>query len=83
MRLDVRVQPRSSKNSLEWGDSGLKARVTAPPVDSAANEALIAQLAAALGIPKRAITIVRGASSRQKVVEIEGMTLERVQQKIR
>lgn len=77
MRLTVRVTPRSSRNVIEWepGIPGiLKAHLTAPPVDGAANDALIALLAERLGLPRRAINIAHGASSRQKVVEIEGLT---------
>ena len=76
MLITVRVIPRSSKNSLEWEQGVLKARLTAPPVDGAANEALVALLAERLDMPKRAIQIVRGATSRQKMVKIAGVTLE-------
>ena len=82
MRLNVRVIPRSSKNALEWQQGMLKARLTAPPVDGAANEALIAVLAERLGLPKRDVSIVHGASSRLKTVEIVGMTPEAVEQKL-
>ncbi len=83
MRIQVRVIPRSSKNSIVWEEGALKVRLTAPPVDGAANEALIALLAEHLGLPKRSISIVRGATSRQKTVEIVGMTVEAVEQKFR
>lgn len=83
MRISVRVTPRSSKNTVEWTPGGLQVRLTAPPVDGAANEALIALLAERLGVAKRDIRVVRGTTSRQKVVEIVGMTLETVEQKIR
>jgi len=83
MFVSVRVSPRSSKNALTWEEGMLKARITAPPVDGAANEALVALLAAQLDLPRRAITIVRGANSRQKTVEIAGITLEDMQQKIK
>lgn len=66
--IAVHVQPRGSKNALEWEHDGLKARLTAPPVDGAANEALIVLLAERLAVPKRNITIVRGATSRHKMV---------------
>jgi hypothetical protein len=95
MRISVRVIPRSSKNLLEWeerkeqdkmgelqGPVGLKARLTAPPVDGAANEALIALLADKLALPRRNISIVRGATSRQKIVEITGITLTEIATKI-
>ena len=83
MLITVRVIPRSSKNSLEWEQGTLKVRITAPPVDGAANEALIALLADRLGVPRRAISIVRGARGRQKVVEIVGMTQEEVERKMK
>jgi uncharacterized protein (TIGR00251 family) len=83
MLITVRVIPRSRKNLLEWDQGTLKARITAPPVDGAANEALIALLAERLGLPKRAISIVRGATGRQKIVEIVGMTGEAVEKALR
>jgi uncharacterized protein (TIGR00251 family) len=74
-RLDVRVTPRASKNAVEGFRAGvLIVRVTAPPVDSAANDAVIDLVAKALGIPRRQVTIVRGATSRHKVVDIDGFT---------
>ncbi|MFL5654427.1 MAG: DUF167 domain-containing protein [Ktedonobacteraceae bacterium] len=82
MLISVRVIPRSSKNSLAWEQGKLKVRLTSPPIDGAANEALVALLAEQLALPKRQITIVRGASSRQKTVEITGVTLEDIEQKL-
>lgn len=94
MRITVRVIPRSGKNVLEWdegneregdlrGQQGiLKARLTAPPVDGAANEALVALLADRLHLPKRAIQIVRGATSRLKTVEIDGLTLDELRSRL-
>jgi uncharacterized protein (TIGR00251 family) len=84
MRVTVRVIPRSSKNALSREDEEgvLKARLTAPPVDGAANAALVALLADKLLVPRRHISIVRGASSRQKIVEIEGMTWQDVLQRL-
>jgi len=55
-------------------------RVAAPPVEGAANDALIAFLADALHISKRAIRIVSGESSRQKRVAIAGVTAEQISQ---
>jgi uncharacterized protein len=74
VRLTVRVIPRSSRNAITWEQGVLKARLTAPPVDGAANDALVALLAQRLGLPKRSISIAHGATSRQKIVEITGMT---------
>ena len=83
MLIAVRVIPRSSRNSLEWEQGTLKARLMAPPVNGAANEALVALLAERLELPKRSISIVRGATGRQKIVDIQGITLEEVERKIR
>lgn len=83
MRISVRVIPRSSKNTLEWEDGALKVRLIAPPVDGAANEALLTLLAQRLDLSKRDIQIVHGTAARHKTVEIAGMTLESIEQKIR
>lgn len=74
VRFSVRVQPRSSRTGVEGvhGDA-LKVRVNAPPVDGAANEAVVEVLAEALGVPRRAVRIVAGDSSRTKVVEVAGV----------
>ncbi len=72
--LAVRVTPRSSRASLEPGRDGgaLAARVTAPPVDGEANEAVIALVAKAFGVPKRDVRIVGGETSREKRLAIAG-----------
>lgn len=79
VRLSVRVQPRASANEIVGvhGDA-LKVRLTAAPVEGAANRALVELLADTFGIPVRGVTIVAGASSRTKVVELDGVTKERV-----
>ena len=82
MRVTVRVTPRSRSNTLEWEAGILKARLTAPPVDGAANEALLSLLAEKLGLPRRSISIVQGTTSRQKVVEIAGLTAEEIEKKL-
>ena len=75
VRFAVRVQPRSSRTGIDGvhGDA-VRVRVNAPPVDGAANEAVIAVLAKALGVAKRNIAIVSGATSRSKIVELTGIT---------
>jgi uncharacterized protein (TIGR00251 family) len=83
VRINVRVIPRSSKNSIEWDESGLRVRLTAPPVDGAANVALIAFLAQYLGMHTRDIRIVQGMTSRHKIVEITGMTTEVFEKRIK
>jgi uncharacterized protein (TIGR00251 family) len=73
-RLDVHLNPRSSRNALKgWREGVLEVAVTAPPVDGQANEALCAVLAQALGIKARQIQVVAGPASRRKIVEIRGL----------
>lgn len=55
-----------------WGEGALVVAVSAPAVDGRANEAVCRALAAAFGVRPRAVTIVRGASSRTKIVEVDG-----------
>ena len=71
VRIAVKVQPRSSRNEITGVVAGaLKVKLTAPPVDGAANEALIELLAAELEIPRRRVTIVGGDTARSKLIEI-------------
>jgi uncharacterized protein (TIGR00251 family) len=71
----VRVQPRASRDEIvgEYQD-GLKIRLTAPPVDDRANEALRKLLASRLKVPLAAVRIASGERSRTKRVEIYGVT---------
>ena len=71
----VRVQPRASRDEIagEYQD-GLKIRLTAPPVDGRANEALRQLLATRLKVPLAAVRIASGERSRTKRVEIHGVT---------
>lgn len=80
MRFSVRLQPRASKNEIA-GLQGraLKVRVTAPPVDGLANDALIELLSRALNTSRRNVCIVSGHTSRTKLIEISEASLESVQ----
>jgi uncharacterized protein (TIGR00251 family) len=74
IRFRVRLQPRADRSSVDGVVEGsLRVRVTAPPVDGAANEALVRLLAAELRIRRGAIRVVGGTTSRNKVVAIEGV----------
>jgi uncharacterized protein len=75
LRVAVHVQPRASRSEI-IGQHGaaLKVRVQAPPIDGAANEALVRLLADSLGVPLRSVRVVAGATSRTKTVEIDGTT---------
>lgn len=79
VRFSVHVQPKASRSEVIGlhGDA-LKVRLTAPPVDGAANEALIALVAELLGVGRRAVRIVAGATARAKVVEVDGATEEQL-----
>jgi uncharacterized protein len=79
IRFRVRVSPRASRSAITGvHDGALKIALTAPPVEGEANAALLELLARELGVAKRAIRIVSGASGRQKVVEVEGVDETRV-----
>jgi uncharacterized protein (TIGR00251 family) len=60
----------------------LKVKVHAPPVEGRANEALCEFLAEELALPRRAVTVLRGDTSRQKTVRIDGLTLAEVRAKL-
>ena len=81
--LSLKVQPRASKNEIGEVIGGeLKVKVTAPPVDSAANEAVLRLLAEALGCPRGAVQLIRGATSRHKQVLVAGLKAEEVTAKL-
>ncbi len=82
-RIEVRVQPRASRNTISRMQAGvLRIRVTAPPVNGQANAAAIALLAQALDVPKSAIRLVKGASSRAKTLTIQSLSQEVVNQRL-
>ena len=73
-RLDVKVMPRGSRNAIDGTrDGALLVRVTAPPVDGAANDAVVRVLARALDVAPRAVSVVSGETSRRKTVEVAGL----------
>jgi uncharacterized protein len=74
VRLRLRVLPRASKSELAGirGDA-LCIRLTAPPVEGAANQALLRFLAERLGVRPAAVRIITGLTNRQKLVEVEGL----------
>ena len=79
----VRVVPRASKNQIVGvhGDA-LKVRLTAPPVEGRANEALIAFLAKRLGVRKSQVEIVTGAASRRKMIRVNGLLDQEVGERL-
>jgi uncharacterized protein (TIGR00251 family) len=77
VRIAVLLQPRASRSEIVGPHAGaLRIRVAAPPVEGAANEALVALLASRLGVPRSAVTLRRGTAGRRKLVEVEGVGAE-------
>lgn len=73
--LSIRVQPRSRENAIVGvRDNSLLVRVNAPPVDDAANKAVIALLAKTMNLPKSTLSVQQGAKSREKSVKVEHVT---------
>lgn len=76
----VRVAPRASRNAIEGEYNGaLKVRLTAPPVDDQANEALCRLLAARLNVPVSAVRIVAGEKNRNKRVAVTGVSKAQIE----
>ena len=75
--ITVRVQPRASRNRVAgYRDGAVRVSVTAPPHGGRANAALLDLLSDALGVAKSRLTVIRGHSSRDKVVVVEGLAAE-------
>jgi uncharacterized protein (TIGR00251 family) len=75
----VQVQPRASRDAIEGEYAhALRIRLTAPPLDDRANEALTRLLAESLNVPRTAVRIVAGEKSRRKRVVVAGVTREQV-----
>jgi uncharacterized protein (TIGR00251 family) len=81
-RFNVRVHPRAPRNGVDGVHAGtLRIRVTAPPVDGAANEAVASVLAEWLGVAARDVRIVAGGASRSKLVEVDGVSADLVRRR--
>jgi len=77
--LSVKLQPRASANEI--GDAlgnELRIKVTAPPVEAAANEALVKLLARQLDCPRNRVELIRGHTSRHKTIKLHGLTAKAV-----
>jgi uncharacterized protein len=80
VRITVRVSPGARRTELVGRHGhGWKVRVAAPPERGRANEALVVHLAGLLGLPKAAVHVVAGATSRDKIVEIDGLPTAQVE----
>lgn len=79
----IKLQPRASRNEIRGEQGGeLRGRVTAPPVDAAANEALVRLLAEVLGCSRGQVALVRGQTSRHKQVRVAGVTVETARERL-
>ncbi|MFN2245265.1 MAG: DUF167 domain-containing protein [Anaerolineae bacterium] len=82
--FSVRVVPRASRNKIEGiKDGAVRIRLTAPPVEGAANEALIGFLSSVLRVPKQDIELVSGQTARNKVVSVSGLSAEEIEARLR
>lgn len=80
-RITIKVKPRASKDALEgWKDGELIVRLTAPPVEGAANSSLVKLLAKKTGIGRSRVRIVSGERSRTKIVEFEGFSIDELKE---
>jgi len=77
--LAIKAIPNAPRNEVVgWLGDVLKIKVHAPPVEGRANDELCAFLAAELALPRRAVTVLRGDTSRQKQIHIAGLALDEV-----
>ncbi|MGE0229606.1 MAG: DUF167 domain-containing protein [Dehalococcoidia bacterium] len=82
-RLRVRLTPRAARSEVgEFRDDTLYVRVTAPPVDGKANEALVRLLADRLRLPRGAVRIVAGHAAREKLLALDGINVEEVHRRL-
>lgn len=81
--LAIKAIPNAPKSEVVgWLGEALKVKVHAPAVEGKANEALCAFLAEQLGTPRRAITVLRGDTSRLKVLRVDGLDLAAVKARL-
>ncbi len=81
--LPIKAIPNAPRSAVVgWLGDALKVKIHAPPVEGRANAALCEFLADSLGLPRRAVTVLRGDTSRQKLVRIDGLTLAEVKAKL-
>jgi len=81
--VEVWVQPRASRDEVSGlQGEAVKVRLTAPPVEGRANDALVRLLAKRLGVPRAAVGIVRGQAARRKTVRVEGLGPEETRKRL-
>lgn len=81
--IRVRLTPRAARQGITgWREDVLLVRVTAPPVEGRANEALLRLLAQALGLGRTQVRLVSGTASRDKTVRVEGLSQAEVRARL-
>lgn len=81
--LSIKAIPGAPRTEIcGWLGDAVKVKIHAPPLEGRANEALTEFLADALDLPRRAVSLVRGDTARQKVVRIDGLALEEVKRRL-
>ena len=77
--VEIRLHPRGGRDQVMGErDGAVLIRISAPPVDGKANAALITFVAKTIGVPKGAVTIIRGETSRTKVIRVAGRAADDV-----
>jgi hypothetical protein len=78
-KISLRVSPNAARNEVVgFTDGVLRVKIVAPPVEGKANKELIAFLSQKLGVSKGSLTIIKGHTSRNKVIAIDGLSQEQV-----
>ena len=81
--LELKVIPHAPRDEVAgWMGPALKVKIHAPALDGRANDALAEFLADRLGLPRRAVTLLRGDKSRHKVVRIDGLMLDEARHRL-
>lgn len=81
--LKLHVTPRGSKNEIiGWREDALCVKITAPPVEGAANAAIVKFIADVLGVRKSQVELVSGEKSREKTVKIDEVTMEEIRVRV-
>lgn len=81
--LSIKAKPRAKRSRVVAVADEVEIALAAPPVDGAANEELLRVLGEVLGLPRRALVLVRGESSRHKQVSVEGLSALAVAERLR
>jgi uncharacterized protein (TIGR00251 family) len=81
--IDITVTPKSSKSLIVLEEGRVKVKLNSPPVDGKANEECIRLFAKALGLPKSTISIIKGEKGRQKLISVDGFSVDEVMERLK